>query len=97
MIKCDYSTYLNNCQRFHLLIISDNSNDKYYEITIPGIKFNYEGIVDAIVTVAYPNDKMQAIINNYLLDQSDESFKNEFLEMQNWRKEAKRIAKTFLK
>ena len=39
---------------------------------------------------------MQAIINNYLLDPNDDSIKQEFIEMQNWRAESKQIAKEIL-
>lgn len=50
-------------------------------------------IVDAIVTAAYPQDKMQAIINNHLLDGGDDAeHEREFKEMQEWRKHAKEVA-----
>jgi hypothetical protein len=39
---------------------------------------------------------MTAIINNYLLDADDDS-KREFVEMQNYRKYAKQLAKEILK
>ena len=39
---------------------------------------------------------MQSIINNYLLDPTDETIVKEFNEMQAWRKEAKEIAKEAL-
>jgi hypothetical protein len=39
---------------------------------------------------------MQAIINNYLADPSDEGILQEFNDMQAWRKEAKIIAKEIL-
>lgn len=73
---------------------------EYFEIPIeftigPG-KFNYSGIVDALVVAKYPNDKMQAIINNYLLDSSDELILQEFNEMQEWRKLSKIIAEDIL-
>lgn len=57
----------------------------------------YDKVVNAIVSAAYPSDKMQAIINNHLLDsEEDEDYKGhteEFNTMQQWRKHAKEVAK----
>lgn len=54
-------------------------------------------IVDAIVSHVYPSDKMQAIINNHLLDSEDdedyETHEAEYKEMQALRKQAKQVAK----
>ena len=61
----------------------------------PG-KWDYDSIVNGLVSEVYPNDKMQAIINNYLLEPEDAEIKAEFDEMQNWRKEAKALAKRLL-
>lgn len=58
----------------------------------PGI-FCYDAIVDAIITAEYPNGKMQAIINNYLADPSNDDAVEEMLEMQNDRAMAKHFAK----
>lgn len=66
------------------------------EFTIDPNKFNYSGIVDSLVVSRYPNDKMQAIINNYLLDTTDELSLKEFNEMQEWRKQSKLIATDIL-
>lgn len=49
-------------------------------------------VVNAIITEAYPNDKMQAVQNNYLLDPTDEEAKAEMAVMQDCRKKAKSIA-----
>ena len=60
-------------------------------------------VIDAIVSAAYPADKMQAIINNHLfnlsaiadsqsLDDNEVEHENEYLAMQEWRKKAKEIA-----
>ena len=65
-------------------------------ITIPIGKWNYAGVVDTLIQYKYPIDKMQAVINNYLLDPSDEYAISEFNAMQAWRKEAKEIAKEAL-
>ena len=53
----------------------------------------YERAVSAIVDDGYPADKMQAVVNNYLLDPADESAKAEMEAMQSWRALAKRVAK----
>lgn len=60
-------------------------------------------VIDAIVSAAYPSDKMQAIINNHLvnlatladggkLDADELSHEEEYNAMQEWRKKAKSVA-----
>lgn len=68
----------------------------YREVVLHPDITNYDGIVSALITCKYPSDKMQAIINNYLADPSDEGILQEFNDMQDWRKEAKAIAKEIL-
>ena len=84
-----------NCQYFYDINIIEGYNEP---ITIQlGIsKFNYGGIIDALINYKYPTDRMQAIINNYLLDPNNESANQEFIEMQKWRSESKQIAKEIL-
>lgn len=53
----------------------------------------YERAVSAIVDDGYPADKMQAVVNKYLLDPTDETAKAEMEAMQDWRALAKRVAK----
>ncbi len=65
----------------------------YDTVPVPPERYNYEGVVDALVSHKFPTDKMQAIINNYLLDVQDEKALREFREMQLWRSEAKQIAR----
>jgi hypothetical protein len=69
---------------------------KWEQVNVPTDKWNYSGIVDALVQYKYPIDKMQAVINNYLLDPEDAYAGDEFNKMQAWRKEAKEIAKEAL-
>ena len=70
---------------------SDEANNQKTVILPPGIPTR--GIVvNAIITEAYPNDKMQAVQNNYLLDPDDEDAKAEMAAMQDCRKKAKSIA-----
>jgi hypothetical protein len=56
----------------------------------------YPQIVDALVTKKYPQDQMQAIINNHLADPEDEGHLAEFQQMQAWRTLAKATAKEIL-
>lgn len=60
-------------------------------------------VIDAIVSSAYPSDKMQAIINNHFvnlakiadgkkLDADDEEHEAEYDAMQEWRTKAKNLA-----
>lgn len=69
---------------------------RYEPIKIEFNRWEYAGVVDALVQHKYPIDKMQAVINNYLLDPNDEYAISEFNAMQAWRKEAKEIAKEAL-
>ena len=69
---------------------------EYYTVRILYSDFNYSGIVDSLIQYKYPIDKMQAVINNYLLDPEDAYAIDEFNKMQAWRKEAKEIAKQAL-
>ena len=83
---------------FFINIDIEQSNEMfdYQSIKVEYNKWNYSGIVDALVQYKYPIDKMQAVINNYLLDPNDEYAISEFNAMQAWRKEAKEIAKEAL-
>jgi hypothetical protein len=69
---------------------------EWESVEMPQTKWNYSGVVDALVQHKYPIDKMQAVINNYLLDSEDAYAIDEFNKMQTWRKEAKEIAKEAL-
>lgn len=69
---------------------------RWEQVNVPINKWNYSGVVDALISYKYPIDKMQATINNYLLDPYDEYAISEFNAMQAWRKEAKEIAKQAL-
>lgn len=84
-----------NCQYFYDINII-NGYDEPITIRLGISKYNYSGIVDSLVNYKYPADRMQAIINNYLLDASDETVYKEFIDMQNWRSESKIIAKEIL-
>ena len=77
-------------------VVQDGEMYKWEQVNVPIEKWNYSGIVDALVQHKYPIDKMQAVINNYLLEPENEEFVTAFNEMQSWRKEAKEIAKEAL-
>lgn len=53
----------------------------------------YEQVTSAIIDAAYPSDQMQAIINNHLLESDNAEHEAEFTAMQEWRTNAKAIAK----
>ena len=74
----------------------DNGTYKYQTYTLKPAVLDYDSIVNAIISKEYPNDKMQAIINNYLLDSSNEDTTKEFNDMQAFRKKAKDWAKDLL-
>lgn len=74
----------------------DDGTYKYQTYTLEPAVLDYNSIVNAIVSKEYPNDKMQAIINNYLLDTSNNDTTKEFNDMQAFRKKAKDWAKYLL-
>lgn len=77
--------------------IKENENGFEWEsVEMPQTKWDYSGIVDALIQYKYPIDKIQAVINNYLLDPEDAYAIDEFNKMQAWRQEAKEIAKEAL-
>lgn len=77
-------------------IVFEDGLYKWEQVEIPSEKYNYGGVVDTLIQHKYPIDKMQAVINNYLLDANDAYAIEEFHKMQSWRKEAKEIAKEAL-
>lgn len=73
--------------------LEEGAGFTYEPVTIPPGKYNYEGVVDTLITHKYPSDKMQAVINNYLASPKAAEPKEEFQQMQAWRTEAKAIAR----
>lgn len=91
-------TMVVNHKKTHLIrfnIQPNGSNVTYDSVKITG-ELTYDNIVNAIISYKYPVDRMQAIINNYLLDNDDENAINEFNQMQDWRKYAKSYAKELI-
>lgn len=74
----------------------DDGTYKYQTYTLEPAVLDYDSIVNTIISKEYPSDKIQAIINNYLLDTSNEDTTKEFNDMQAFRKKAKDWAKDLL-
>ena len=91
-----YILYATQRYAINVDIVEKDGVFVYEQVEISAGKWNYSGVVDALVQYKYPIDKMQAVINNYLLDPNDEYAISEFNAMQAWRKEAKEIAKEAL-
>lgn len=53
----------------------------------------YSNIIDTIIREKYSASQVEAIVNNYLSDTTNEEYLKEFNDMQEWRKQAKSIAK----
>ena len=90
------SSYIECCTKhYHIIIKFEDSKERTdLLITKPNLKYDY--LVSLIIGLKYNNDKIQAIINNYLLDSDDETSIKEFNEMQEWRKISKQLAKDIL-
>ena len=56
----------------------------------------YSVLIAHIVKAYYNDNQMDAVINNYLLDQENESYKSEFNKMQKVRATAKSTAKEII-
>lgn len=54
---------------------------------------NVPNIIDTIIRERYSASQVEAIVNNYLSDTTNEEYLKEFNDMQEWRKQAKSIAK----
>ena len=60
-------------------------------------KDDYSAMVSALVNNEYPADRMDAVRNNYMANQSDMEAADAFTEMQRWRGAAKVIAREALR
>lgn len=68
----------------------------YYSIEVKPGHWNYDDLVNAMITAMYPADRMQAVVNNYLMDPDDIKYKEEFNVMQEWRRMSKETARIIL-
>lgn len=96
--KPDLVTFGIRIERYYKINIEATFNEEsgewsWEEIVLTPGKLDYSKIVSGLVSLKYRDDEMMAIINNHLKDQSNEDHMAEFLVMQSWRDEAKRIAK----
>lgn len=69
---------------------------KWTEATLPLGKPKYEDVVAAIVKGKYNDNQMTALINNHLMVDNDEEHEIEWAAMQEWRAEAKKLAKEII-
>lgn len=53
----------------------------------------YSVIIEKLIRDKYSVSQVEAIVNNYLLDNTNEEYLKEFNDMQEWRKKAKNIAR----
>lgn len=81
---------------YDIIKLEESNEYAWNEIIIESDKFEYGEIVNAIIHTIYSDSQMTAIINNYLLDDKNTEYKNEFLKMQEQRKRVKETAKEIL-
>lgn len=74
----------------------DELKYQWSEATFELGKPTYSQLVATMIKSRYPDDDMQAIINNHLLGDGDAEHEAEWLAMQAWRSEAKVKAKEIL-
>ena len=55
--------------------------------------YNVSDLISAFIRERYSVSQVEAIVNNYLLDNTNKEYLKEFNDMQEWRKQAKSIAK----
>ena len=66
---------------------------RWLSVTLePGV-WAYGPLVSAIISERYPEDAMQAVVNNYLLEPRTDKAVAEFNAMQSWRVFAKEVAR----
>lgn len=70
-------------------VIMSEENGVYTWLELKVRTYTYESLVSTIIGLKYTNDEITAIINNYLLEQTNEKYKDEFNELQLWRIQVK--------
>ena len=78
------------------LISKTDDGYKWKSYTLPPNVLDYDSIANAIISDEYPTDKMQSLINNYLIGKEDPVILKEFNTMQDFRAKAKAEAKAIL-
>lgn len=84
------------CYRKYTINIEFEDSQERTVLVVSKPNMNYDYLVSTLIKTRYNDNKVQAIINNYLLDSDDETSIKEFNEMQEWRKISKQIAKEIL-
>lgn len=91
---------VSNTGRSYYVVVNMGSkqiNEETYELVSTSLLLRaeptYDILVSALIRKKYDVDKMEAIINNYLADTTDETAKAEFGEMQAYRQEVKDFCK----
>lgn len=91
---------VSNAGRSYYVVVNMGSkqiNEETYELVSTSLLLRteptYDILVSALIRKKYDADKMEAIINNYLADTTDETAKAEFDEMQAYRQEVKDFCK----
>lgn len=75
---------------------SEQGKFSYLQVEMYPSQMNRSAIISAVIRSRFDRDKMEAVMNNYLENPADEEALADFTEMQNWRKQAKAIAKEAL-
>lgn len=76
--------------------VGEGEESKFRTATCPPGIPDRGQIINAVIRQDYPEDKMEAVINNYLLDPTDEDAKSAFDEMQEFRKSVKEFADSII-
>lgn len=69
---------------------------KWKSYTLPPDILDYDSITNTLISDEYPCDKMQSVINNYLVSKEDPTILKEFNTMQDFRAKSKSEAKAIL-
>lgn len=82
---------------------TEDDGYKYVAVTLPLGVWERNAIINALINLYYPTDRMDAIRNNYDLvrdgvaEDKMEEYTKEYLDMQAWRKKAKELADEIMK
>ena len=82
-----------------LIAKNDTDNEGEYRwlsITLPPAEWNRSILVNEIIRLYYPADKVEALINNYLDNPAGKQEVAEFETFQEWRRYAKSLADSLL-
>lgn len=71
---------------------SEQGKYSYLQVEMYPSQMRRSAIISAVIRAKYDQDEMEAIINNYLEDPTDEEALADIHEMQTWRCLAKQIA-----